>query len=78
MEHAPGIAEHTRPGQFVALAVGGPDTALVLRRAFSIYRVSTRGVYGGTVEIVFDVTPLRAYSSASALVNPCMPAFAAE
>jgi dihydroorotate dehydrogenase electron transfer subunit len=50
---APGIAEHTRPGQFVALAVGGPDTALVLRRAFSIYRVSTRGVYGGTVEIVF-------------------------
>jgi dihydroorotate dehydrogenase electron transfer subunit len=50
---APGVAEHTRPGQFVALAVGGPDTALVLRRAFSIYRVSTRGVYGGTVEIVF-------------------------
>jgi dihydroorotate dehydrogenase electron transfer subunit len=50
---APGIAEHTRPGQFVALAVGGPDTSLVLRRAFSIYRVSTRGVYGGTVEIVF-------------------------
>ena len=50
---APGIAEHTRPGQFVALAVGGPDTALVLRRAFSIYRVSTKGVYGGTVEIVF-------------------------
>jgi len=50
---APGIAEHARPGQFVALAVGGPDTAMVLRRAFSIYRVSTRGVYGGTVEIVF-------------------------
>ena len=50
---APGIAEHARPGQFVALAVGGKDTGLVLRRAFSIYRVSTRGVYGGTVEIVF-------------------------
>ena len=50
---APGVAEHTKPGQFVALAVGGPDTGLVLRRAFSIYRVSTRGVYGGTVEIVF-------------------------
>jgi len=50
---APGVAEHTRPGQFVALSVGGPDTGLVLRRAFSIYRVSTRGVYGGTVEIVF-------------------------
>ena len=52
---APGIAEQARPGQFVALAVGGPDTALLLRRAFSIYRVSSRGVYGGTVEVVFAV-----------------------
>jgi dihydroorotate dehydrogenase electron transfer subunit len=52
---APGIADTTRPGQFVALAVGGPDTGLVLRRAFSIYKVSSRGVYGGTVEIVFAV-----------------------
>jgi dihydroorotate dehydrogenase electron transfer subunit len=52
---APGVAERTRPGQFVALAVGGPDTGLVLRRAFSIHRVSSRGVYGGTVEIVFAV-----------------------
>jgi len=52
---APGVPDHTRPGHFVALAVGGPDTGLTLRRAFSIYRVSTRGVYGGTVEIVFAV-----------------------
>jgi dihydroorotate dehydrogenase electron transfer subunit len=52
---APGVAEQTRPGQFVALAVGGPDTGLVLRRAFSIYKVSSRGVYGGTVEIVVGV-----------------------
>jgi dihydroorotate dehydrogenase electron transfer subunit len=52
---APGIAERTRPGHFVALAVGGPDTGLSLRRAFSIYKVSPRGVYGGTVEIVFAV-----------------------
>ena len=50
---APGITERARPGQFVALAVGGPDSGLVLRRAFSIHRVSSRGVYGGTVEIVF-------------------------
>ena len=41
-----------RPGQFVALAVGGPRPRLLLRRAFSIYRVSARGVYGGTVEFV--------------------------
>jgi dihydroorotate dehydrogenase electron transfer subunit len=52
---APGIADNARPGQFVALAVGGQDTGLTLRRAFSIYRVSSRGVYGGTVEIVFAV-----------------------
>lgn len=52
---APGIAEHARPGHFVALAVGGPDSALLLRRAFSIYKTSDRGVYGGTVEIVFAV-----------------------
>ena len=52
---APGIAERTRPGHFVALATGGPDSALTLRRAFSIYKVSSRGVYGGTVEIVLAV-----------------------
>lgn len=52
---APGIAENTRPGQFVALAVGAGDTGLSLRRAFSIYKVSSRGVYGGTVEIVLAV-----------------------
>lgn len=53
---APGIAEHARPGQFVALAVGGEETSMLLRRAFSIYRVQQRGVYGGTVEVVFSVT----------------------
>jgi dihydroorotate dehydrogenase electron transfer subunit len=50
---APGIAERTRPGSFVALAVGGAHSALLLRRAFSTYRVRSSGVYGGTVEIVF-------------------------
>jgi dihydroorotate dehydrogenase electron transfer subunit len=52
---APGIAERTRPGQFVALATGGADTGLSLRRAFSVYKVSSRGVYGGTVEVVLAV-----------------------
>ena len=52
---APGIAEGTRPGHFVAVAVGGPSSATMLRRAFSIYRVQERGVYGSTVEIVFAV-----------------------
>ncbi|KHL12210.1 dihydroorotate dehydrogenase electron transfer subunit [Mumia flava] len=48
-----GIAEHTRPGHFVALAVGGADSGMLLRRAFSIYRTSTTGRYGPTVEVVF-------------------------
>jgi dihydroorotate dehydrogenase electron transfer subunit len=52
---APGVAERTRPGQFVALAVGGDRTGMVLRRAFSIYRTSATGVYGGPVEVVYAV-----------------------
>ncbi|MDQ3629278.1 MAG: dihydroorotate dehydrogenase electron transfer subunit [Actinomycetota bacterium] len=52
---APGVPERTRPGHFVALAVGGDTSAMLLRRAFSVYRVREGGVYGGTVEIVFAV-----------------------
>jgi dihydroorotate dehydrogenase electron transfer subunit len=52
---APGLAQSFRPGMFVAVAVGGDDGAMLLRRAFSIYAVSDRGVYGGTVEFVFAV-----------------------
>jgi dihydroorotate dehydrogenase electron transfer subunit len=52
---APGIAELTRPGQFVAVAVGGDSGGMLLRRAFSIYGVRETGVYGGTVEFVFSV-----------------------
>ena len=48
---APGIAARFRPGQFVAVAVGGPDTSMLLRRAFSIHDV--RPDHGGTVEFVF-------------------------
>jgi len=50
---APGIPELTKPGHFVALSVGGPTSANLLRRAFSVYKVSERGLYGGTIEIVF-------------------------
>jgi len=50
---APGIAEQVRPGQFVALSVGGEHSSMMLRRAFSVYRTQDRGVYGGTVEVVF-------------------------
>jgi dihydroorotate dehydrogenase electron transfer subunit len=49
---APGIAARFKPGQFVAIAVGGPDTSMLLRRAFSIHDV--RPDHGGTVEFVFS------------------------
>jgi dihydroorotate dehydrogenase electron transfer subunit len=52
---APGVAERARPGQFVALAVGGDTSANLLRRCFSIHQVSpagTSGTGGGTVDIV--------------------------
>jgi dihydroorotate dehydrogenase electron transfer subunit len=49
---APGIAARFRPGQFVTLAVGGPATSMLLRRAFSIHDV--RPDHGGTVEFVFS------------------------
>lgn len=50
---APGVAGGVRPGQFVALAVGGAESAMLLRRAFSVHRAEERG--GGTVEVVFAV-----------------------
>ncbi|MDQ1705726.1 MAG: dihydroorotate dehydrogenase electron transfer subunit [Frankiaceae bacterium] len=53
---ASGIAEQTRPGQFVALAVSGDDGSMLLRRAFSIHQVASRGVYGGTIEFIFSVS----------------------
>ncbi len=50
---APGIPEATRPGHFVALAGGGEGSGMLLRRAFSIHRVTPGGPSGGTVEVVF-------------------------
>jgi dihydroorotate dehydrogenase electron transfer subunit len=41
---APGIGERTTPGQFAALAVGGTQSAMLLRRAFSIYRADANRV----------------------------------
>ncbi len=52
---APGIADGARPGHFIAVGIGGPDSAMVLRRAFALVEAQDRGVYGGTVEFVFAV-----------------------
>ena len=46
------MATYARPGNFVAISVGGQSSSLILRRAFAIYRSSDKGVYGGTIELV--------------------------
>ena len=46
------IAKAAKPGNFVAISVGGESSQLVLRRAFAIYRTFDRGASGGLLEIV--------------------------
>lgn len=46
------MASFAYPGNFVAISVGGPNSSMVLRRAFAIYRAHDRGNYGGTIELV--------------------------
>jgi dihydroorotate dehydrogenase electron transfer subunit len=46
------VPDGARPGQFAALSVGGPTSAHLLRRCFSIHRVRSSGPKGPTVEVV--------------------------
>jgi len=46
------LAAQARPGNFVAIAVGGESSAMVLRRAFAIYRSTEKGPQGGLIELV--------------------------
>jgi dihydroorotate dehydrogenase electron transfer subunit len=41
-----------KPGNFVAIKVGGDNSRMVLRRAFAISRVSLTGPYGGSMELI--------------------------
>jgi dihydroorotate dehydrogenase electron transfer subunit len=41
-----------RPGNFIAIQVGGATSRMVLRRAFAISRTSENAQYGGTVELI--------------------------
>jgi len=52
---APGVADGARPGHFLAVQVGGPDSSMLLRRAFALFDVKVRARYGGTVSFVFSV-----------------------
>ena len=46
---APTIAEHVEPGHFVAIAVGGIGSGMLLRRAFSVHRATN----GDSIEVIF-------------------------
>ena len=46
------LASHCRPGNFVAISVGGTSSSMVLRRAFAIYRSSLRPDGAGLLELV--------------------------
>jgi dihydroorotate dehydrogenase electron transfer subunit len=51
---APGIPERARPGHFAAVAIGDERSGMLLRRAFSIYRVERKGAAGGVMELVIS------------------------
>ncbi|MFM6941593.1 MAG: dihydroorotate dehydrogenase electron transfer subunit [Candidatus Planktophila sp.] len=45
-------AQHCRPGNFIAISVGGDSSRMVLRRAFAISRTTMSSQFGGTVELI--------------------------
>jgi dihydroorotate dehydrogenase electron transfer subunit len=51
----PGIAAGTRPGHFVALAVGDDEPVRLGRRAFWVYAADPAGLYGGSTEVMVAV-----------------------
>ena len=46
------LAPLCKPGNFVAINVGGESSGMILRRAFAISRVSVSATFGGTMEII--------------------------
>jgi dihydroorotate dehydrogenase electron transfer subunit len=49
---APDIAAGFRPGHFVAVAVGGDNTAMILRRAFALSGATVSRQFAGTIQFV--------------------------
>ncbi|CAB4706341.1 unannotated protein [freshwater metagenome] len=45
-------ADHCKPGNFVAINVGGDSSRMILRRAFAISRISSSSTFGGTMELI--------------------------
>ena len=50
--HVGEIVSHCKPGNFIAIAVGGDSSRMILRRAFAISRVSESVSFGGTMELI--------------------------
>lgn len=46
------IVKSCRPGNFVAISVGGESSRMILHRVFAISRVSDHSQYGGTMELI--------------------------
>ena len=46
------LVKSCRPGNFVAIKVGGDTSRMILRRAFAISRVSESTSFGGTMELI--------------------------
>jgi dihydroorotate dehydrogenase electron transfer subunit len=46
------IATACKPGNFVAISVGGDSSSMILRRAFAISRVANSSTFGGTMELI--------------------------
>jgi len=46
------LVKNCRPGNFVAINVGGDTSKMILRRAFAISRVSESTSFGGTMELI--------------------------
>jgi dihydroorotate dehydrogenase electron transfer subunit len=46
------LATVCKPGNFVAINVGGDNSRMILRRAFAISRVSSSSTFGGTMELI--------------------------
>jgi dihydroorotate dehydrogenase electron transfer subunit len=46
------LAAMCKPGNFVAINVGGDTSSMILRRAFAISRVSVNATFGGTMELI--------------------------
>ena len=46
------LVKNCRPGNFVAIKVGGDSSKMILRRAFAISRVAESVSFGGTMELI--------------------------